>query len=273
MEKLIITAAICGAEVTKKDNPNVPYTAEEIAAEAKRCYDAGASIIHLHVRNDDGTPTQSKEVFKKNIDAIRAKIPGKGPIIQPSTGGAVGMKWQERIAVVELNPEMATLDCGTTNFGDDIFVNDLPLMRNFAKTMIEHKVLPELECFEPGHIANALILRKENLLPGHMHFDIVLGVQGSLNASVKNLLFMVELIPPGATWTVAGIGRHELPLAVNAITMDGHVRVGFEDNIFYSKGVLATSSAQLVERIVKLSRELGRDIATAEEARAILEIK
>ncbi|MEJ5273849.1 MAG: 3-keto-5-aminohexanoate cleavage protein [Spirochaetota bacterium] len=273
MDKLIITAAICGAEVTKKENPNVPYTAEEIAMEAKRAYDAGASIIHLHVRFDDGTPTQDKEVFKRAIEAIRSKIPGRGPIIQPSTGGAVGMKWQERIAVAELRPEMATLDCGTTNFGDDIFVNDLPLMRNFAKTMIEYNILPELECFEPGHIQNALILKKEGLLPKHMHFDIVLGVPGALNATIKNLLFMTELLPPEATWTVAGIGRFELPLAVNAITMGGHVRVGFEDNIYYSKGVLANSNAQLVERIVRIARELGREVATADEARKILGIE
>lgn len=272
MEKLIITAAICGAEVTKKDNPNVPYTAEELALEAKRAYDAGASIIHLHVRKDDGTPTQDVQVFEKAINAIKSKISGSGPIIQPSTGGAVGMTWQERIAVAKLKPEMATLDCGTTNFGDDIFVNDLPLMRNFAKTMIEYNILPELECFEAGHIQNALILKKEGLLPKHLHFDIVLGVQGALNGSIKNLLFMTELLPPDATWTVAGIGRFELPLAVNAITMGGNVRVGFEDNIFYSKGVLAESNAQLVERIVRIAKELGREVATADEARKILGI-
>jgi 3-keto-5-aminohexanoate cleavage enzyme len=270
MNKLIITAAICGAEVTKQDNPNLPVTAEELANAAIEAEKAGASIIHLHVRDKDGNPTQSKEVFAEAINCMKEK--GLKAIIQPSTGGAAGMTWQERIQPIYLNPEMATLDCGTVNFGNEIFVNDLPLMRNFATEMRKLNILPELECFEPGHIYNALILKKEGLLHQHLHFDIVLGVPGAMGCSLKNLLFMTELLPPEATWTVAGIGRHQLPMATHAILMGGHVRVGFEDNLYYKKGELAQSNAQLVSRIVRLANELGREVATPNETREILGI-
>ena len=271
MEKLIITAAISGAEASKEDNLNLPITPEEVAEEAFKAQEAGASIIHIHVRDKEGNPTQSKEVFAENIEAMKEK--GVTAIIQPSTGGAAGMSWQERIQPVYLEPEMATLDCGTTNFGNEIFVNDLPLMKNFAEEMNKLDILPELECFEPGHVHNALYLHKKGLLPKHLHFDFVLGVPGAMKASIKNLSFMVDQIPEEATWTVAGIGRHQLPMATHAILMGGHTRVGFEDNIYYKKGELAESNAQLVSRIVRLADELGREVATPDEARQILGIK
>ena len=271
MEKLIITAAICGAEVTREDNPSLPLTASELAEAALDAEKAGASIIHLHVRDDDGGPTQDLECFARAIDAM--KEIGVTAIIQPSTGGASGMSLKERIQPVSLNPEMATLDCGTINFGDEIFVNDLPLMRRFAKEMKDRSILPELECFDAGNIYNALQLESEGLLPEHLHFDIVLGIPGALAASVKNLLFMVELLPDRATWTAAGIGRWQLPVAIHAILMGGHVRVGFEDNIYYSKGEPAESNAQLVSRVVRIAEETGRDIASPAETREILDIR
>ena len=270
MEKLIITAAICGAEVTKEDNPNLPLSALELAEAALEAEKAGAAIIHLHVRDEEWRPTQDIEYFKRAIDAM--KETGVTAIIQPSTGGAAGMSWEERIQPVNLNPEMATLDCGTVNFGDGIFVNDLPLMRRFAKEMKERNILPELECFDAGNINNALQLKKEGLLPDHLHFDLVFGVPGALPASIKTLLFMVELLPPGATWTAAGIGRWQLPVAIHTMLMGGHVRVGFEDNIYYKKGVAADSNAQLVSRVVRIAEETGREIATPSEARIILNI-
>ncbi|MCF8009045.1 MAG: 3-keto-5-aminohexanoate cleavage protein [Halanaerobiales bacterium] len=271
MEKLIITAAICGAEVSKEDNPNLPITAQELAEEALKAEQSGASIIHLHVRDRAGNPTQDKEIFKKAICEMK-KI-GVKAIIQPSTGGAAGMSWQERIQPIYLEPEMATLDCGTTNFGDEIFINDLPLMRNFALEMKKFNVLPELECFEVGHIYNALKLKKEGLLNNHLHFDLVLGVPGAMPASIKNLLFMVEQLPKDATWTAAGVGRYQLELAYPSIIMGGHVRVGFEDNIFYKKGELAISNAQLVKRVVRLAKEYKRKIANPNQAREILKIE
>lgn len=270
MEKLIISAAICGAEVRRKDNPNLPLTANELAKAALEAEKAGASIIHLHVRDEKGRPTQQIKYFKSAFDAMKEM--GVTAIIQPSTGGAVGMSWEERLQPVELNPEMATLDCGTVNFGDEIFVNDLSLMRRFAAAMEERKILPELECFDAGNIFNAIQLKKERLLPDHLHFNLVLGVPGALPASVKNLLFMVELLPEGATWTAAGIGQWQLPVAIHTILMGGHVRVGFEDNIYYSKGVKAESNAQLVSRVVRIANEVSRKIASPLEARKILNI-
>ena len=271
MEKLIITAAICGAEVTREDNPNLPLTASELGEAALEAEKAGASIIHLHVRDHDGRPTQDIEYFKRAIEAM--KEVGVTAILQPSTGGASGMSWEERIQPVNLNPEMATLDCGTINFGDEIFVNDLPLMRRFAKEMKDRNILPELECFDAGNIYNALLLEREGLLPEHLHFDIVLGIPGALAASIKNLLFMVELLPDRATWTAAGVGRWQLPVAIHTILMGGHGRVGCEDNVYYSKGEPAESNAQLVSRVVRIAEETGREFASPSEARKILDIR
>ncbi len=270
MSRLMITAAITGAEMTKDDNPNLPVTPKEQAAAAKKAEEAGASIIHVHVRDEDGNPTQEKKYFARMFEEMEKE--GVEAIIQPSTGGAAGDPWQERIQPVYLEPEFATLDCGTTNFGEEIFVNDLPLMRKFAEEMQEYGVVPELECFEVGHIHNALRLAEEGLLPDHLHFDLVLGVPGAAPGSARNLFYMVEELPDGATWTVAGIGKYELPLAYHALAMGGHVRVGFEDNIYYRRGELAQSNAQLVKRIVRLAEEMDREIASPEDAREILGI-
>lgn len=270
MDKLIITAAICGAEVTKENNPNVPYTVEEIGREAESAYNAGASIIHLHVRYDDGTPTQDKERFRECIDEIKRRCPDV--IIQPSTGGAVGMTDEERLQPVELLPEMATLDCGTLNFGgDEIFVNTENTIKNFGKVMIEKGVKPEIEVFDKGMVDLAIRYAKQGYIKMPMHFDFVLGVQ--MAATARDLAFLVHSIPEGCTWTVAGIGRYQIPMATLAIVMGGHARVGFEDNVYLSKGVLAKSNGELVEKVVRIARELGREIATPDEAREILGLK
>lgn len=272
MEKLIITAAICGAEVLKEHNPAVPYTVEEIVREAKSAYDAGASIIHLHVRWDDGTPTQDKGRFKVMMDAIKAVCPDV--IIQPSTGGAVGMTNDERLQPTELIPEMATLDCGTCNFGgDDVFTNTENTIKYFGKRMIENGIKPELEVFDKSMIDMALRLHKKGFIALPMHFDFVMGVNGGISGELRDFVFLRESIPAGATYTVAGIGRYEFPLAMAAIIDGGHVRVGFEDNVFLSKGVLAKSNGELVAKVVRMAKELGREIANPEEARVILGLK
>lgn len=271
MSKVIITAAICGAEVTRERQPNLPISPKELAAEAQRAVDAGAAIIHLHVRHPDGTPTQDREVFRLAIKEIRESVHPL-PIIQPSTGGAVGMSADERLQPVTLNPEMATLDCGTVNFGDEIFVNDLPLMRRFAKEMEARKIVPELECFDISHILSGQRLWAEGLITCHRHFDFVLGVPGALDASAASLVEMTRRIAPEDTWTVAGVGRAQNALILMGLAMGGHIRVGFEDNIFLSKGQLADSNARFVERVVRLAREVGREIAGADEARRILGI-
>ncbi|WP_027633330.1 3-keto-5-aminohexanoate cleavage protein [Clostridium hydrogeniformans] len=272
MEKLIITAAICGAEVTKEHNPNVPYTVDEIAKEAEACYKAGASIIHLHVREDDGTPTQSKERFKECIDAIKERC--ADVIIQPSTGGAVGMSDEERLQPIYLNPEMATLDCGTCNFGgDDIFVNTENTIKYFGEKMIELNIKPEVEVFDKGMIDSAIRLNKKGYIKSPMHFNFVMGVNGGISATPFDLTFMAHSIPCDSTFTVSGIGRAEFPMAAVSIVLGGHVRVGFEDNVYTSKGKLASSNSELVEKVVRISKELGREIASPKEAREILGLK
>lgn len=272
MEKLIITAAICGAEVTKAHNPAVPYTVEEMVREAKSAYDAGAAVIHVHVRTDDGTPTQDRERFREVMDAIKAQVPDA--ILIPSTGGATGMTPEERLQPTELMPEMATLDCGTCNFGDDIFVNDMPTMRAFGQRMIDNHIKPEYECFEIGHLDTVLAMAGKGQVPGHpMQFNFVLGVPGCAPATVGNLDYLVRQIPAGSTWTATGIGRHAFTLAAAAIAMGGNVRVGFEDNLNIARGVPAKSNGELVEKIVRIARELGRDIANPDEAREILSLK
>jgi len=267
MDKLIITAALTGAETTREDNPNLPFTTDEIAGAAVEACRAGASIIHLHVRDRDGNPTQSEEVFSEVMEKIKARC---SAILQVSTGGAVGMSAAERATPLQLNPEMATLTTGTINFGDEVFSNPGPLVEELAGIMQKRGVKPEVEVFDAGMIDSALRLLKNGLLQEPLHFDFVMGVPGGIGADLRNLVFLAESLPAGSTWTVAGIGRHELPLGTAAILMGGHVRVGFEDNIYYEKGVLAESNAQLVERIARVAKIHQRAVASPDEARQIL---
>lgn len=271
MDKLIITAAICGAEVTKEQNENVPYTVEEIVREAKSAYEAGASIIHLHVREDDGTPTQAAKRFEKCINAIKDKC--KDAILQVSTGGAVGMSDEERLEAVYLKPEMASLDAGTINFGsNDIFVNTEKSIKYFANKMKELEIKPEIEVFDKAMIDTALRIYSSNLLVEPLHFNFVMGLKGGINASIRDLAFMIGSIPYGSTYTVTGVGRYQFPMAAMTIAAGGHVRVGFEDNLYLEKGVLAKSNGCLVEKVVRMAKELGREIATPKEAREILNL-
>lgn len=272
MEKLIITCAISGAEVTKEHNPYVPYTPEEMALEAYKAYQAGASIIHVHVRNDDGTPTQDQKRFEATIKAIREKCPDV--IIQPSTGGAVGMTRDERLQPTNLKIEMATLDCGTLNFGgDDIFVNTENDIKYFAKVMKERNIYPELECFEKGHIDQVLRLHKKGFIHEPMHFSFVLGVNGGMTGEERDFHFLRESIPRQATYSVVGIGKYEFPLAELSIKHGGHVRVGLEDNIYLEKGVLAKGNEDLVKKVVSIAKKYNRPIASPAEARKILQMK
>ena len=270
MNKLIITVAPVGAETTRKDNPNLPLTPAEIAQDVVRCVEKGASLVHLHVRDAAGNATQSRDIFREAIALIKKNC---SAIIQVSTGGAAWMTPEERLQPVTLRPEMATLTTGTVNFGDDVFANPPQVIEHFAREIAAHGVKPEIEVFDVGMIANALRLVKQGILQLPLHFDFVMGVPGGIPGEPRHLLHLVESLPAGSTWTVAGIGRCELPLAVQAILLGGHVRVGFEDNVYYSKGVLATGNAQLVERIARLAAELGRAVATPDEARRILGLK
>jgi 3-keto-5-aminohexanoate cleavage enzyme len=242
--ELILTAAIVGAEITRQQTPHLPITAREIADEAARCRDAGAAVIHLHVRNDDGTPTQSRERFAEAISAIRAKT---DCVIQTSTGGAVGMSIDERAQPLLCKPEMATLNCGSINFGEDVFVNTRPEIRDLAKRLKDAGSVPELECYDVGHVEEALALVRE----------------GALGAPRS-------LLPAGASWAIAAVGRHQQPMTELAIRSGGHARVGIEDNIYLSKGVLSEGSAPLVARAAAYARTVGREPVAPTRARALL---
>jgi 3-keto-5-aminohexanoate cleavage enzyme len=270
MEKLIITAALTGAEVTRDQQPALPISPQEIAFAAEECVKAGASIVHLHARNADGSATQDRDTYRKIITAIRERC---DVIIQVSTGGAVGMTPTERLAPVTLAPEMATLSMGTVNFGDDVFMNHPADMEIFLRAMQEHGVKPELEIFDTGMITTVNRWVKKGVLQGPQHVDFVLGIPGGMAGTPQALLYMIEQLPSGSSWTVAGIGGAQLPLGTLAILLGGHVRVGFEDNVFYRKGELATSNAQLVARIARISLELNRPVATPDEARVILGLR
>ncbi len=270
MDELIITVAVCGAEVTRNDTPYIPITPEEIAQQTYEAYLVGASIVHLHVRDENGNPTQDAQIFQKVVRLIREKCPDI--IIQVSTGGAVWMSPEERLQSLEANPDMATLTTGTVNFGNDVFMNSMPMVERFARAMKEKGIMPEFECFDLGHINNAMQLVKKGLVEGHLHFDFVMGVPGGIAANARNLVAMVDSLPAGATWTVAGIGKYEFPMAAMAIAMGGNVRVGMEDNIYIEKGVLARSNAELVEKVVRIAKELGRKIASPQRAREILDL-
>jgi 3-keto-5-aminohexanoate cleavage enzyme len=267
--EVILTAAIVGAEVTRAHTPHLPITAGEIADEAARCRDAGAAVIHLHVRNPDGTPTQSKERFAEAIAAIRAKT---DVIIQVSTGGAVGMATEERAQPIECDPEMATLNCGTINFGNDVFVNSRPTIRELAARIRKAELMIELECYEVGHIDEALSLFADGVIAAPMHFQFVVGVPGGIGAREDVVRFMAAQIPSGASWGVAAVGRHQQPMTELAIRLGGHARVGLEDNIYLAKGVLAEGSAPFVARAAQYAKTVGRVPVEPSRARALLGI-
>ncbi len=269
MNPLIITCAITGAETTREKQPHLPITPSEQARAAAEAVRAGASIIHLHVREEDGKPSQRRERFAEAIRAIRAAAPGV--IIQISTGGAIGETIENRALPLTLKPEMASLNLGTLNFGEEVFLNHPRDIVGLAERMRREGVMPELEIYEAGMLEAGFRLRKQGVLGEPLHFQFVLGVPGGMSGDPRNLVHLVSLLEsqagPDSHWGVAGIGRFQLPLAVQALVMGGHVRVGFEDNIFYQKGVLATSNAQLVERVARIARELGREVATPAVAR------
>jgi 3-keto-5-aminohexanoate cleavage enzyme len=271
MEPMVITAAMVGAETTRAQTPYLPITAEEIAEDAAKCREAGAAMVHLHVRTADGRPSQDTELFRAAIVAIRKKC---DVLIQVSTGGAVGMNVDERCGGLRLTgndrPDMATLSTGTVNFGSDVFWNPRPLIRDIAGRIKQLGIKPELECFDVGMIDEARALEREGFITFPAHFDFVLGVSGALAATSEGLDFMRSYVPPKSTWTCAAVGRHQLPFVELAAECGGHARVGLEDNIYLAKGVLAKGNFELVADAAKRAKAKGRALATPQEARGLL---
>jgi 3-keto-5-aminohexanoate cleavage enzyme len=267
VEKLIVTAAVTGNVPTKEMNRHLPVTPDEIADAAALCRAAGASLIHIHARDSNGRPTLDPNVFEQIHRLVSERT---DLIVQISTGGRAGTGPEARSAAVrQIRPEMASLTTGSMNFPDRVYANSFELIEHLASVMKEAGTKPEIEVFEPGMIANALLLVDRGLLAPPLHFDFVLGIRGALPASPKNLLYLSESVPEGSTWTVAAAGRWQLPMAMLAIVMGGHVRVGLEDNLYYTKGELA-SNEQLVARVARIAAEAGRPVAKPDEAREIL---
>lgn len=266
---LIISAAIVGAELNREMYPHLPLTPDEIAEAAEGAVKAGASIIHLHVRDEEGNPTQRVDVFEAVTEKIRNRCEC---ILQYSTGGAVGTPVELRCNPVALKPDMATLSMGTMNFGSEIYENTEHTITTIAKAIRDNGVMAELEVFDFGQIETVARMVKKGLIPEKHHMDFVLGVPGGMSATISNLVMLVNRLKEGQTWAVAGLGRGQLPMALHAIAMGGHVRVGIEDNIYYKKGEMAVSNAQLVERVVRIAAEYERPAATVAQARDILEL-
>jgi 3-keto-5-aminohexanoate cleavage enzyme len=269
VQKLIVTVALTGNVPTKAMNPHLPVTSDEIAADVRRCADAGAALFHVHARDENQKPTLDIEITKEIVRKIKETAPEV--VLQLSTGMRAGKDWEARCNPIRLLPEMGSFTTGSNNLPGVVYENSPQFIEYLAAVYKETDVKPEIEVFETGMIANALFLAKKGLIHFPLHFDFVIGAPGSMPAGVKNLLFLSESIPPESTWTVAGIGKWEIPLAAAAIVMGGHVRVGLEDNLLLPDGSPA-SNPKLVEKVVRIALEVGREIATPEEARAILSL-
>jgi 3-keto-5-aminohexanoate cleavage enzyme len=269
MEKLIITVATTGSLPKKKNNPHVPITPAEIIETGVRCEAAGASIIHVHVRNlEDESASTDYLLFEEVYKGLKSET---GLIIQISTGGRAGMAYEQRCERLKLKPEMASLTTGSVNFPDSVYENSPELIDNLATDMKKYGIKPEMEIFDVSMINNALALSEKKLAAPPLHFDFVMGLRGAIPATVENLVHLKNSIPPDSTWTTTGIGAAQLVMNTHAILMGGHTRVGLEDCIYYRRGELATNE-RMVERIVRLSKEFGREVATPDEAREVLHL-
>jgi 3-keto-5-aminohexanoate cleavage enzyme len=271
-QPVVVTAALTGAITERDRNPNLPITVEENVNAAIEAWQAGASVVHIHARAEDGEPSQHVEHFAPIVEGIRAA--NCDVILNLTTGSAAGrFTGADRYQCLALRPEMASFDCGSMNFGERVFENSMAFLRDLAEACDSAGAKPEIEVFDVGQIGNALRLRDEGLLHDPLHFQFVLGVQGGAPATVEQVQVMRTLIPDDATWSICALGRTQLPLNVLALITDGHVRTGLEDNIYYRRGILAESNAQLVRRVVRIAEELGRPVATPAQAREALSLR
>jgi 3-keto-5-aminohexanoate cleavage enzyme len=266
----LITVAPTGAEVDKAAWPQLPTSLEELVAEAKACEAAGASMIHVHIRDGEHKPTLDAVRLRDTVAALRAET---GLIVQLSTGGSVHDPLETRLAVLDARPDSCSLTCGTVNFGDDVFLNPWPFMLQLYERAREAQVVPEFELFDLGQVASLGRLLREAGLPwgGKVHVDFVLGVPGGMPATVPALVAGVQALPAEVTsWSATGIGRGHLPVLAASLALGGHLRVGMEDNLFYSAGRPVQSNAELVSRAAELAEQLQRPPLTVTDARTLL---
>lgn len=272
MEKLIISVGITGSRITRQQTPYIPITPEEIARSGIEAWKAGASVLHIHVRNPKtGLGTQNVYLFKEVVERIRGETDA---ILCLTTSGIPGQNLpiSERLQPLSLNPELVSFDAGSVNMGENVFINSPEFLEALAKETLERKIKPELEVFEVGMAYTCLRYLEKGFITPPLHFQFVLGTPGGMPATAKSLLHLSEIIPQDSTWSVIGIGPGQLPMAMIAMSTGGHVRIGLEDNIYYSKGVLAKTNAELVERVVRIAKEFGREIAKPTETRNILNL-
>ncbi len=271
MEKVIITAALTGAVTPKDANSNIPLTPKEIAEDAYKCWQAGAAIVHLHMRDEKGYGTMDKERFKETVALIKSKC---NVVCNLTSSGDSAANDDERIVhISEIEPEMASFDAGTMNWAhNSVFFNTPQFLEKLGTTMLKCNVKPEIEIFDAGMLYNSLYYFKKGILKDPLHFQFVLGAAGGTMATVENLVYLKSLLPKDATWSAFGIGKSHLPIMYAAIALGGHIRVGLEDNIYYSKGRLA-SNAELVARAARIITEANKEVATPDDARQILQLK
>ena len=269
----MITVGVTGSRITRQQTPHIPITPDEIARSGIEAWRAGASVLHIHVRDPKtGLGTQDLSIFKEVVDRIRRETDA---ILCLTTSGIPGrnLPIPERLQPLTLKPELVSFDAGSFNMGENVFLNPPEFLDALAKETLAQAIKPELEVFDAGMVYTCIRYLERGLLKPPLHFQFVLGTPGGMAGTPKSLLHMSEIIPPGSTWSVIGIGPRQLPMAVMAMIMGGHARVGLEDNIYYSKGVLAQSNAEFVGRVVRIAKEYGREIATPAEARRILNLK
>jgi uncharacterized protein (DUF849 family) len=271
----LITVAPTGAETTKADFPQLPTTLEELVETARRCQDAGAGLVHVHVRDPGAghTPTLDAALLRDTVQALREAT---DLVVQLSTGGSVHDPLERRLTVLDAEPDSCSLTCGTVNFGDDVFLNPHGFMSDLYVQAQEREVVPEFELFELGHVTALARLIDRHGLPygGRVHVDFVTGVPGGMPGTVAALVAGVQMLPPEVTsWSATGIGRAHLPVAAAALAMGGHLRVGMEDNLMYARGQQVQHNAELVERAASLATTLQRPPMTTDEARELLGVK
>lgn len=268
--KRVITACLCGSWPTRENNPAVPYTPEEIANDAYECWQAGASIVHVHVREPDGAPSIRYELYEETINRIRAHKDCDVCINITSSGKENGPDDERIDPIRKLLPELASFDAGTLNWQNrTIFENHPRFLEKLGTALQEVNVKPEIEIFDAGMVYNTVYYMKKGILKAPCHYQIVLGAAGGMTNTVENLVYLKSILPEGSTWAAAGIGAGHMPIMLATIAMGGNLRVGLEDNVYYHYGELAKSNAQLVERAKRLLEEAGLEAATPDEARQI----
>lgn len=266
---VVVTVATTGPIATKADNPSLPTAPAEIAEAVGRAYDLGASVAHIHLRDEQERPTADLDIAREVIHRIEDTCP---ILIQLSTGVGLSVPFEDRAALVDLSPAMATLNPCSMTFGTGEFLNPPTGVRNLARRMLDLGVKPELEIYDTGHLEECLRLRDEGLLPELLQFSIVLGVRGGMAATPENLIMMVNRLPTGSIWQVIAIGRSNLELTAVGLALGGNARAGMEDTLYLGKGRPAPGNDPLVARTVQLVHDLDREVATPDQARLLLEL-